>query len=228
MSSELNNFDNSRGAFNTMSRDLYGQVLKYFVNGDKVLNLGCGAQYNLEKLLKLTKSNTSITSIDIVDLPMSEYVDTFIHADVEKELDINQKFDVVCFFELLEHIDKTDILIRNCTRHMKDEGLLVFSFPNLASIYGRLELLLGFQPHILEISNEYSNFGTGVFGKINNATGKAIHHIRGLTCRAVKELVEYNNLTVRNMIGWEARTGKLLSKFPQIAPVDIFICKKNS
>ncbi len=70
--------------------------------------------------------------------------------------------------------------------NLKDDGLLICSLPNLASIYARIELLLGFQPHVLEVSNVYGNFGTGIFGKLNNPPGVSIHHIRAFTHKAIK------------------------------------------
>ncbi len=218
--------DNSRGAYNQMSNNLYDQVIPYFTDNQTVLNIGCGALQTLEQMIKHNTKDVHITSLDILDMPKTEFVDEFFTADIEKDMDLGKKFDVVCFFELLEHIDNTDVLIKNCAKHMKDNGKLIFSFPNLSSIHSRIELLLGFQPHILEVSNEYPNFGTGIFGKINNSTGKSIHHIRGLTYRAVKEMLAYYGLRPITILGWEARTGRLFNKIPQIAPVNIFIAEK--
>ena len=45
------------------------------------------------------------------------------------------------------------------------------------------KLLCGFQPHVLEASNDYANFGSGAFGRWNNPSGVPVHHIRGITHR---------------------------------------------
>ncbi|HOV97471.1 MAG TPA: hypothetical protein PLW49_00430, partial [bacterium] len=89
------------------------------------------------------------------------------------------------------------------------------------------ELMLGFQPHILEVSNERANFGTGIFGKLNNRGNRPIHHIRGITHRAMKEMLEFNGFEIIKAIGYEWRLKKLFYYFPSIAPVNIFICLKK-
>jgi len=102
----------------------------------------------------------------------SEHI-KFFEQNVEKLFNLDSKVDVVTFFEVIEHIDETDILLQNCYNNLKDDGLLICShdgllicsLPNLASIYAWIELLLGFQPHVIEVSNVCSNFGTGIFGK---------------------------------------------------------------
>ena len=74
------------------------------------------------------------------------YIDKFLVKSIEDECYFEKKFDVITFFEVIEHIDKTDILLKNCFNNLKDDGFLIFSFPNLASIYSRIELMLGLQP----------------------------------------------------------------------------------
>lgn len=119
------------------------------------------------------------------------------------------------------------MLLKNCLNNLKDDGVLILSFPNLASIYSRIELLLGFQPHNLEVSNEVSNLGTGIFGKFNGGRGLPIHHIRGITHRAMKDLLGIHGFKVVKMFGYEYRFKKLFYYFPSIAPVNVFVCKKR-
>lgn len=212
---------------NNAPRGFYKLVFNYIKNGDKLLNLGCGMNFNFEKLLTKVKQ-VRIFSCDIINcLAKPDFIAEYINKSVEEKLDLNTKFDVVTFFELIEHIDKTDILLKNCFNSLKDDGILIFSFPNLASIYARIELLLGFQPHTLEISNERANFGSGIFGRLNNHGNQPIHHLRGITYKAMKEMVNYHGFKIIKTIGYEYRFKKISYFFPSIAPVNIFICKKN-
>lgn len=205
----------------------YAMTFSFIKKNASVLNLGCGINFNFEKALKKEK-NVNITSVDIIPQVFKpDFVDRFILQSVENEFRLDKKFDVVAFFELIEHIDKTDVLFKNCFNNLKDDGNLIFSFPNLSSIYARVELLLGYQPHILEVSNEYGNFGTGIFGKINNKPGGSIHHIRGITYKAMIGMVNYHGFKVIKKIGFDYRFGKLFYFFSSIAPINIFICKKN-
>lgn len=216
---------NLQGGDNNLPDDLYKLTSHWIKDGDSILNLGCGSQFNFEKIISKEK-DVQITSIDIVSTNKPSYVDRFVTKDVEKPFSLNKKYDVVTFFELIEHIDNTDVLLRNCYRNLKNNGLLIFSFPNLASLYSRIELLLGYQPHILEISNEKANLGTGIFGRINNPDDNPIHHIRGITHNAMKDMVHFHKFKILSMIGYEYRLGKIFKHFPSLAPVNIFILKK--
>lgn len=217
---------NLQGGDNIYNRSFYKLIFDYVKDGDKLLNLGCGTNFNFEKELIKVKQ-AKMVSCDIINQSIKpDFIEEYINKSVEEKLDLNTKFDVVTFFELIEHIDKTDELLKNCFNNLKDDGYLIFSFPNLASIYSRIELLLGFQPHILEVSNERANFGTGIFGKLNNPHNQPIHHIRGITSRAMKEMLEFNGFKIIKIIGHENRLKKLLYFFPSIASVNIIICKK--
>lgn len=214
-----------QGAGNNLPPGFYNLVLDRIKDGDKILNLGCGLNFNFERMIKKERK-VSFTSVDFLPIKKPFFVDQFIIQNVEKPFSLDKKFDVVTFFELIEHIDKTDILLKNCFNNLKNEGYLIFSFPNLSSIYSRIELSLGYQPHILEVSNEYGNFGTGIFGKINNPQDEPIHHLRGITHRAMKELVQFYGFEIKKIIGYEYRLGKIPSFLSLLASVNIFICKK--
>ncbi len=218
---------NLQGGDNNLPDGLYETALPWIKNGDKILNLGCGQNFNFERVISKRRS-VDITSIDIIPSNKPSFVNRFMAKDIEKPLNLNHKYDVVTFFELIEHIDKTDTLLENCYRNLKTNGHFIFSFPNLASFYGRVELLFGLQPHILEISNQKANFGTGVIGHLNNPTNKPIHHIRGITHKAMKEMTEYHKFKLIKAFGYEHRIKKVFYKFPAIAPVNIFVAKKHN
>jgi len=215
-----------QGADNPIQCEFYKIAVSYIPDGSRVLNLGCGRKFNFERLLS-QKKKVYIESMDILPAPKPSFVNKFTIQDVEKPFLLGQKFDAITFFELIEHIDKTDILIENCFNNIKEEGLLIFSFPNLASLYCRFELLLGFQPHILEVSNKKANFGNSFFGKLNNPKNEPIHHIRGFTHRAMKGMIQFYGFQIIKIYGYEYRLKRLFSLFPSLAPINIFVCKKS-
>lgn len=218
---------NLQSGDNDITENFYKLTFPYVKNDTTLLNLGSGIRFNFEKnLTKLKKVKIDCCDIIPVKKPPS-FINQFFNQSVEKIFFLKNKYDTVTFFELIEHIDKTDILLRNCFNNLKKDGQLIFSFPNLSSIYAQIELMLGFQPHILEVSNECADFGTGIFGKINNPSGKTIHHIRGITHRAMKEMVKYHGFTIIKKFGFEYRLQTFFKYIPSIAPVNIFICKKR-
>lgn len=218
---------NRQGGDNNLPDGLYKIALNWINDNDRVLNLGCGQRFNFERLISSQKS-VEFTSVDIQSIKPPKFVNKFIVQDVENRFLFEEKFDVVTFFELIEHIDKTDVLLKNCFNNLKKEGTLIFSFPNLASLYARIELMFGLQPHILEISNERANFGTGIFGRLNNKVNRPIHHIRGITHKAMREFVQYHGFKILHMIGYDYRIENMFRFIPSVAPVNIniFVAKK--
>jgi len=217
-----------QGAKRSLGLNFYRTILQFIKRDLHVLNLGCGMVFAFEEELFKEKGIRAV-SIDLFDLKRApSFVRKYIRCSVEEKLPIKEKFDVVTFFELVEHIDKTEVLFENCLRSLKNDGLLIFSFPNLASLYSRIELLLGFQPHILEICNISPYFGAGLFGKLNATTDKeSLHHIRGITHKAMKELVQAQGFRINKILGYDWRFKGLFYKFPSIAPVNIFVCEKR-
>ena len=216
-----------QGGDNSYNRSFYKLIFRYIKDGDNLLNLGCGINFNFEKTLADARKVRIVSGDIFVPLAKPDFIDEYIDKSVEEPFSLDMKFDVVTFFELIEHIDKTDELLKNCFNNLKDEGYFIFSCPNLASIYARFELLLGYQPHILEVSNEYPNFGTGIFGRLNNKNNEPLHHIRGITYRAMVAMLKFHGFKVIKVIGYEYRLKKLFYYFPGIAPINIYICKKD-
>lgn len=207
--------------------DKFYQIAASFIKKSaSVLNFGCGTKFNFERVV-FESRDCLTTSVDIqIAHHVPNYVN-FIQADVEKPISL-ELFDFVTFFELIEHIDKTDELLRNCSRNLKSDGKLIFSFPNLSSFYSRIELFLGYQPHILEVSNEIGYFGSGIFGKINSGgCSKSIHHIRGITQKAMIDLITYHGFNIEKIIGTSINHVKIFNWPSSIAPQNIFLCTKK-
>lgn len=216
---------NKQGGNNQLPIKLYQLALNMMRSKSLIANFGCGEHLAFEKLILSQNNKIKIYSYDITipkDIPDSI---NFKCKNLVKPFWENEKFDTITFFELIEHIDETDELLKNIKNNLKPGGELIFSFPNLASIYGRLSLLFGFQPHVLEVSNEYSNFGTGLLGKLSNPSGRPIHHIRGITLKAMIELLKYHGFETVEIIPYEYRLGKLPKIIRSFAPILVIKCK---
>lgn len=132
----------------------------------QVLDVGSGCVFGFEKMVFKYRADYQ-DMIDCIDIsPLSNekpaFIRDYFQYNIEDEIQLNKKYDIVVCFETMEHIDHTDTLLENCYNYLKNGGYFFISIPNLTSIYSRIELLLGFQPHILEISNKYGNLGGGI------------------------------------------------------------------
>jgi len=211
---------------NKRSLKAYHRVLTLLPQKEiKLANFGSGSVFDFEKILINYSRYIKVTAIDVFNEPIAiPHNLSYIQADLTKHLSIGN-FDVITFFEFLEHVDETDIVLRNIKNNLNRNGILIFSIPNLASIYSRIELLFGFQPHILEVSNESSLFGTGIMGRLNSPTGEAIHHIRGITFRAMKEMLAFHGFELLDYWGFDHRIGNLPKIFTSLSPCCYFYCK---
>lgn len=138
-------------------RRLYYRHLEKIVKASQsLLNLGSGTSFVFEELCHQWNPALQIVSADLSKpLFKPDYVNAFHSVNVSHSLSLPYKnFDLVTAFEVIEHVDRTDELIRNASNHCRPGGIIAVSFPNLASIFCRFELLLGYQPHILEVSHE--------------------------------------------------------------------------
>lgn len=214
------------GEMNKLDTEFYKSSLKYIPKNSSILNMGSGLVFNFEKIVTAEKY-AIVTSLDIMPLKNKpDFIKEYIVQNIEEPFQLRRSFDIVTAFEVIEHLDMTDIFITNCYANLRDNGILILSFPNLSSIFSRIELLLGYQPHTLEISNILSTFGTGIFGKIANADNRSIHHVRGITHKAMRDFLTFHGFKIIKTTGFDWRFKTFFSFYPSLSPVNIFICQK--
>lgn len=219
--------NNMQGGDIRVNRKYFKTVMKYIpLLTEKCLDLGSGTTFVFDKMLYKGRK-VSITCLDRLNADHVKVPNflNYIQGSVEEKIVLKEIYDCIFCFEVIEHIDNTDMLIKNCYAHLSDEGRLFIACPNLASLYCRIELMLGYQPHLLEISNVKANYGTGIFGRFNNPSDSVLHHIRGITYRAMRELLLDNGFKIIKVIGEDA--SGILRLFPRIASSVVFICEKN-
>jgi 2-polyprenyl-3-methyl-5-hydroxy-6-metoxy-1,4-benzoquinol methylase len=131
----------SKGSSHYYARQLVGQ-------GKKVLNVGCG-EGELDADL-IGKQQARITGIDILAEPRYQHLmEAYYQADLNQGLGAvadsirGQNFDRVLFLDILEHLGRPEMLLRQCRDALAPDGEVVVSVPNVANITIRLLLLLG-------------------------------------------------------------------------------------
>lgn len=211
----------------------YAEAIREIPKGASVLNLGSGHHFVFEKLLSVSNPEALIESVDmgspkVFPLNSQYHTGDIENLDLAKDF-ILKSFDVVTIFEVLEHIDKTDNCLQTASMLLKDDGVLIVAIPNLASLFCRFELLMGFQPHVLEISNKIGPLGMGIFGRFNyGSSTQPIHHIRGMTLRGTQELLTVNGFKVERKYGY-LNPIRLFPRrhFSNLASSVLLICTKQ-
>jgi 2-polyprenyl-3-methyl-5-hydroxy-6-metoxy-1,4-benzoquinol methylase len=119
------------------------KAIERFVQGGKLLDVGCGTGLFLEEALRSERW-------DVIGIEPNEraasYVRNTLNIDVRQDMLTNlsfppQTFDVVTMWNVLEHIDNPFSTLRYTHQIIKDQGLLVISIPNLegweAGVFGK-------------------------------------------------------------------------------------------
>lgn len=106
------------------------------------------------------------------------------------------RYDLVLFFEVLEHLVDTDAAVIHLRELMKPEGWLLLSTPNLAGWIDRLSLLFGMQPHSMEVSFVPFRFGNPLIGRLlpHGPNDVAAGHLRVFTLRALKRFLRWHGI----------------------------------
>jgi SAM-dependent methyltransferase len=111
----------------------------------------------------------------------------------------SESFDVVHANQVLEHVRRTDVFMREVRRVLKPDGLACISTNNLSSWHNVVSLGLGMQPMPMHVSDEI------IVGNPLNPEHRSEHrdagrtHLRLFTARALSELAGYHGLALESM-----------------------------
>lgn len=118
-----------------------------------------------------------------------------VAADLAERLPYDDaSFDLVHSNQVIEHLPRTDMFLREVRRVLTDDGHAVISTNNLASWHNVVSLALGWQPAPCHVSdyvvvgnptNEYDGWEQPQFGQ---------QHLRVFTGRALAEVARYHGL----------------------------------
>ncbi len=107
----------------------------HFSSGKRVIDLGCGTGYGVDFLLKHSDPD-EIIGIDIakeaIDFARTNYKNKkakFLVADATNLPFDNHSFDLVLAFELIEHLDNPEMLVKEAKRILKKRGFFIVSTP---------------------------------------------------------------------------------------------------
>jgi SAM-dependent methyltransferase len=129
----------------------------------------------------------------------------YIFADLTKEIpkDMREKFDLVIFTEVLEHIFASDrTVIANVFSLLRQGGALCFSVPNIATFSNRIRLLIG-----KNVCWQKEDQFKGVFGGYG--------HIREYTFREAIDLMkDFQIIAIQGISGYRTGLKRLLNLLP--------------
>jgi ubiquinone/menaquinone biosynthesis C-methylase UbiE len=112
------------------------EFAKELVKGKKVLDLGCGAGYGSFMLSEVAESVVGVDiSPEAIDHAKETYKSSnlgFVVGDVGKLPFKDREFNACVCFEVIEHIDNPNDLLKEVSRILDPKGVFVISTPNRA------------------------------------------------------------------------------------------------
>jgi SAM-dependent methyltransferase len=111
----------------------------------KVLEAGCGSRTPIQ-----LPPDAYIVGVDISEEQLSK--NTGLHekrvGDIQT-CDLGEDcFDVICCWDVLEHLERPLDALSNFFRAIKEDGTIILAFPNVMSIKG---LVTKFTPHLFHV-----------------------------------------------------------------------------
>lgn len=135
-------------------------VLPMIGTGKTVLDVGC-RDGTISKIIQ--EMGNSVECVEISNYSIARCREKGLKVydlDLNKDWasSIQKKYDVVFAGEIIEHIYETDIFLSNIYKVLKDDGYLILSTANLASLGRRILLLLGKNP-VIELTTRSTEAG---------------------------------------------------------------------
>jgi len=151
--------------------DIYKQVSD-IVSG-WVADVGCGLGFGSNLL---TKHSKLVCGYDIKYIDFAHWafpnVRFLKHNITEKPLPYI--YDYIIMIDVIEHIDKDELAIKNCFESLKENGVLILSTPNKLSRYRKSENhIKEYTPDELKtlLQNQFRNVRLMSYGWANIETG---------------------------------------------------------
>ncbi len=146
----------------------------------KILDLGCSGGLLAERLRQM---GHHVTGVDVNEIEgVAERTNAFFKADLNDGIppEVGTGFDLVLAADVLEHLRKPAVLIRQIREVLSPDGSAIVCVPNIAHWYPRFRSTMGMF--------DYDQRG------ILDST-----HLRFFTRRSITKLVERNGFTIRRL-----------------------------
>lgn len=170
------------------------------LKAERFLDIGCG-DGNFTTLMAKSCGAKDVYGVDIsekgVEMARKNGIKAFkVDVDEERLPFDDNYFDVVTALEVIEHLFDPDNFLEEVYRVLQPNGVFVLSTPNLAAIHNRIALLFGYQPFPMGVSARMN------IGRIYEPdSDQSLDHIRVLTLRSLKKLLEVHNFKIIDVKG---------------------------
>jgi SAM-dependent methyltransferase len=155
-------------------------IKNQFNKDTKVIDLGGVRGYYDQLCIAVSPSKPYIMNLsaNAIEGISNSYLGDACHTGFP-----NESWDIVIALDIIEHLEEPADLIIEARRILKNNGILIIGTPNLACLFNRLSLMMGFSPYLYAPSKYRV---ASPFAKVSfDDSG----HKSVLTYRGLKELI---------------------------------------
>jgi len=126
------------------------KIVKQSIVGKEILDAGCGTGH---LTLDLLRADCDVTAIDYSDelvhftrktISDAQYSANVFSCDLISIKDLRlPSFDSIVCLDVIEHIEKDDIALKNLNHLLKSGGTLILSVPAVKALYGQRDKKVG-------------------------------------------------------------------------------------
>ena len=113
----------------------------------------------------------------------------------------NESFDCILANHVIEHLDNTDLFLKEIYRILKIGGYTIIATPNLAACYNIFYLMLGKQQYIAMVSDEILAGSWIPLKRMALVKNSGPAHRRVFTLGAFKELLKHHGFVIEKAMG---------------------------
>lgn len=127
---------------------------KYVPSKKSFLEIGCGNGFMLEEAKKLGYKKVSGVepSIDAISHAEKSIKDDIINSIFDENTFKNTKFDIICTFQVFDHIPDPNSFLKTCYKFLKPEGVILLMNHDANSFSAKL---FGEKSPIFDIEHTY-------------------------------------------------------------------------
>ena len=128
----------------------YDMALKFIPRSGKVLEIGCG---NAAFLKKIRRKSLNLVGLELNKNVFNKFYEqgiSVLNSSIENySKEHSDEFDMVCSFQVVEHIANIGEVIASLVKTLKEGGTLIVSVPNNNSLIFKENdnIILNFPPH---------------------------------------------------------------------------------
>jgi SAM-dependent methyltransferase len=166
------------------------------------VDLGCGSgEFTLELARQVGVSDPA--GVEFVGVLAAEARERGVRA-VTHDLNLplpfdDESFDVVHSNQVIEHLVKTDVFLKEIHRILKPSGYAIISTNNLASWHNIAMLALGLQPLPCHVSDEFAAGNPlDPYRDAEKLTGSS--HLRVFAYRGLRDLLRLHGFDVDQLV----------------------------